>query len=218
MTGTAAEHGTGARTQAWRLFAVELAARRQLSPTSSGSRSPARSWTRSPTTGSTSGSSWCSRRQGTASSCHRPVWTGTRTGGRCRRSGSARPGPTPCARSGLVGPDARYAGRHGGVEFQPGVGVHTVLLAGDETAVPAIMSIVERLPSGTGGEVLLKVPHDQDVLPVSAPAVADHHLARAPRPRARQPARARGAGGGRATRPRNCRPGHAYRPRRRRRP
>jgi NADPH-dependent ferric siderophore reductase len=72
-------------------------------------------------------------------------------------------------RAALVGPDAGYDGVHGGVEFAPGDGVRTVLLAGDETAAPAVMSIVERLPAGTRGEALLEVPHSDDRLPVEAP-------------------------------------------------
>ncbi|WP_330467736.1 siderophore-interacting protein [Micromonospora zamorensis] len=68
----------------------------------------------------------------------------------------------------IVGPDSGYDGNHGGVEFRPSDG-SCLLLAGDETAVPAIGSICERLPLDTRGMVLLEVPHADDVLPLVAP-------------------------------------------------
>ncbi|OQO95087.1 NADPH-dependent ferric siderophore reductase [Saccharomonospora piscinae] len=76
----------------------------------------------------------------------------------------------PGDRVGLVGPDARYPGEHRGVGFRPPSGTSTVLLAGDETAVPAVVNILERLPSGMRGVALLEVPHRDDVRPVVAPA------------------------------------------------
>ncbi|HCT78685.1 MAG TPA: NADPH-dependent ferric siderophore reductase, partial [Micromonosporaceae bacterium] len=69
----------------------------------------------------------------------------------------------------LLGPDARYEGSHGGVEFHPPVSAQKVLLAGDETAVPAIASILERMPEGLQGEAILEVPHADDVLTLQAP-------------------------------------------------
>lgn len=68
----------------------------------------------------------------------------------------------------IVGPDSGYGGNHGGVEFRPSTG-SCLLLAGDETAVPAIGSICERLPLDTRGVVLLEVPDADDVLPLVAP-------------------------------------------------
>ncbi|MFI6784806.1 siderophore-interacting protein [Micromonospora sp. NPDC050276] len=68
----------------------------------------------------------------------------------------------------LVGPDAGYNGNHGGVEFRHSAG-GTLLLAGDETAVPAIGSICERLPLDARGTVVLEVPDAADVLPLVAP-------------------------------------------------
>lgn len=69
----------------------------------------------------------------------------------------------------LLGPDARYDGDHGGIEFRPPANRAAVLLAGDETAVPAICSILERLPTSARGEAILEVPHAGDRLAVSAP-------------------------------------------------
>ncbi|MFF5180560.1 siderophore-interacting protein [Micromonospora sp. NPDC000316] len=68
----------------------------------------------------------------------------------------------------LVGPDAGYDGNHGGVEFRP-AGTGCVLLAGDETAVPAISAICERLAPHTRGIVMLEVPDADDVLPLTTP-------------------------------------------------
>ncbi|MFI6920741.1 siderophore-interacting protein [Nonomuraea spiralis] len=66
----------------------------------------------------------------------------------------------------LFGPNGLYDGFHGGLEFRPPAGFGNVLLAGDETAVPAIVGILERLPAHVTGEALLEVPYDEDVLPV----------------------------------------------------
>ncbi len=70
----------------------------------------------------------------------------------------------------LLGPDAAFDGNHGGIEFRPPADGSTVLLAGDETAVPAICSILERLPEHSRGEAVLEVPHGADRLAVAAPA------------------------------------------------
>ncbi len=74
----------------------------------------------------------------------------------------------------LVGPDAGFDGNHGGVEFRPSAG-SCLLLAGDETAVPAIASICERLPLDARGTVLLEVPVADDVLPLAAPPGIEVH-------------------------------------------
>nr|MDT0660376.1 siderophore-interacting protein [Micromonospora sp. DSM 115978] len=75
----------------------------------------------------------------------------------------------PGDRAALVGPDARFPGLRGGIEFRPPAHAKTMLLAGDETAVPAICAILERLPPDTVGEALLEVPTAADALPVDAP-------------------------------------------------
>jgi NADPH-dependent ferric siderophore reductase len=77
--------------------------------------------------------------------------------------GAAAPGDEAA----LLGPDARYEDVHGGLEFRPPADCGTVLLAGDETAVPAILNILERLPARFTGEALLEVPHEADALPVA---------------------------------------------------
>src|SRR5699024_6631397 len=55
----------------------------------------------------------------------------------------------------LVGPD------YGGIEFRP-VTARNVLLVGDETAVPAVGSILEALPASISGHALLEVPEAGD--------------------------------------------------------
>ncbi|SCF16609.1 NADPH-dependent ferric siderophore reductase, contains FAD-binding and SIP domains [Micromonospora coriariae] len=68
----------------------------------------------------------------------------------------------------ILGPDAGYDGDHGGIEFRPSAAT-SLLLAGDETAVPAISGICERLGSDARGTVVLEVPDVDDVLPLVAP-------------------------------------------------
>lgn len=56
----------------------------------------------------------------------------------------------------------------GGFEFVPGSARH-LLLAGDETAVPAISAILECLPEGARGAAFLEVPHAGDLLGLEGP-------------------------------------------------
>lgn len=77
----------------------------------------------------------------------------------------------------VIGPDAR-ADETGGLEWNPG-DAGSVLIAGDETAVPAICAIVESLPAHLTGSVYIEVPTEADALPLSAPeGVAVTWLAR----------------------------------------
>jgi NADPH-dependent ferric siderophore reductase len=57
----------------------------------------------------------------------------------------------------------------GAAEFAPGA-ANRILLAGDETAAPAICAILEALDVATVGHVFIEVPTDADRLPVTAPA------------------------------------------------
>ena len=69
---------------------------------------------------------------------------------------------------GPTGPDA------GGVEFQLPADARWVLLAGDETALPAVAAILESLPAGLPARVYLRVPDPAERQPLPAiPAVAD---------------------------------------------
>lgn len=78
---------------------------------------------------------------------------------------AAEPG-TPLV---LLGPNADYDGLHGGTEFAPPATSHALLLAGDETAVPAIAAICESLPADAVGEVYLEVPDPRDHWEIAAP-------------------------------------------------
>ncbi|KUM29933.1 cobalamin ABC transporter ATP-binding protein [Arthrobacter sp. EpRS66] len=67
----------------------------------------------------------------------------------------------------LLGPnkflnDASY----GGIEFRPGE-ASRIVLAGDETAAPAICAILESLPSHVTGHALIEVPETTDILGAS---------------------------------------------------
>ncbi|MGP9695256.1 siderophore-interacting protein [Brachybacterium sp. AOP25-B2-12] len=59
--------------------------------------------------------------------------------------------------------------QRGGIEFEPG-GANHLLLAGDETAVPAVASILDSLRgSAVTGRALLEVPTTGDVLELDVP-------------------------------------------------
>ena len=68
----------------------------------------------------------------------------------------------------LVGPDDLSPGRTVGIDWRPG-DVETYVLAGDETAAPAIASILESLPAGARGVAIIEVPSTGDRLPIEAP-------------------------------------------------
>lgn len=63
----------------------------------------------------------------------------------------------------IIGPNRRFEGPASGLEWQPPADADTYLIAGDETAVPAISSIVESLPAGVRAHVYLEVPTAADV-------------------------------------------------------
>jgi len=67
----------------------------------------------------------------------------------------------------LVGPRRGRVGG-GGIEFAPG-DARRILLAGDETAAPAIARILEDSSPGMLGTAFLEVPHADDALPIAAP-------------------------------------------------
>lgn len=69
----------------------------------------------------------------------------------------------------IIGPNRRFAGPQSGIEWNPPSGAHTYLVAGDETAVPAVSSILESLPAAVRAHVFLEVPTEDDILPIAAP-------------------------------------------------
>ena len=92
-------------------------------------------------------------------------------------------GARPGDEVGVVAPRRGHEGRYGGIEFAPGA-ARRLLLVADETALPALASILESLPSGASGTAVIEVPSAADFLDVTAPArVRLHWIARADRPR-----------------------------------
>ncbi|WP_179872879.1 siderophore-interacting protein [Microcella indica] len=63
----------------------------------------------------------------------------------------------------IVGPDARTADPTVGIDWRPGSARH-VLLAGDETAAPAICSIIESLDPRITAQAFIEVPSSADIL------------------------------------------------------
>jgi NADPH-dependent ferric siderophore reductase len=86
----------------------------------------------------------------------------------------------------VFGPDADYTGDHGGREFHLPPSVRRVLLAGDETAVPALAAIGAALPADVSGHLLVEVPDARDFLDLSLPSgVEICWVARGAEPRGR---------------------------------
>jgi NADPH-dependent ferric siderophore reductase len=77
-------------------------------------------------------------------------------------AGAAKPGDEIL----VAGP--KLGESYGGIEWLPGDATR-LLLVGDETAVPAIVSILESLPADATGSAFLEVPVADDVQDVSAP-------------------------------------------------
>ena len=98
----------------------------------------------------------------------------------------------------LMGPNLGCAELYGGIEWRPplpGTEPVRVLLVGDETAVPAIGSILATLPQGYVGRALLEVEEPEDFQELrTAAEVEITWLARSGRPRGERLAEAvRGA-------------------------
>ncbi len=62
----------------------------------------------------------------------------------------------------IFAPSAGHRGVSFGVDFVPPSRVDAVLLAGDETAAPAIAAILEQLPRDARGVVAVELPHADD--------------------------------------------------------
>lgn len=84
--------------------------------------------------------------------------------------GAARVGDELRVVGPVVAPGTRPGGEvaRGAAAFAPGT-ARQVMIAGDETAAPAICAILEALDAGTVGHVFIEVPTDADRLPVVAP-------------------------------------------------
>ncbi|RLP75335.1 siderophore-interacting protein [Mycetocola tolaasinivorans] len=69
----------------------------------------------------------------------------------------------------LVGPDARSIHSAIGIDWHPGDATR-LLLAGDETALPAIAGILSALPADAIGDALIEVPSSGDIISLTHPA------------------------------------------------
>jgi NADPH-dependent ferric siderophore reductase len=69
----------------------------------------------------------------------------------------------------IVGPDDLSTDYRLGLDWHPGEAVD-YLLAGDETAAPAICAVLESLPAGTRAKAFIEVPHTADRWPVETAA------------------------------------------------
>ncbi len=81
----------------------------------------------------------------------------------------------------LVGPDERGAQARGGYDWHPGT-ARRLLLAGDETAAPAICAILESLGAEHDADAFIEVPTAADELRVTAPQARVRWIARDERP------------------------------------
>ncbi|MCP2637043.1 siderophore-interacting protein [Microbacterium sp. HD4P20] len=63
----------------------------------------------------------------------------------------------------IFAPTRAHTGVSYGIDFVPPAQVESILLAGDETAAPAIAAILEQLPADATGVVALEVPHIGDL-------------------------------------------------------
>lgn len=76
----------------------------------------------------------------------------------------------------IVGPPAEYTGVSLGVDFVPPARTGRFLLAGDETAAPAIAVILEQLPAAARGSVVLELPDAADAAYLPRHPGFDYHV------------------------------------------
>jgi NADPH-dependent ferric siderophore reductase len=72
----------------------------------------------------------------------------------------------------VVGPDARSIHSNVGIDFHPGP-ARRLLLAGDETAAPAISAILESLPADRAAQAFIEVPDAEDRFALDLPPTAE---------------------------------------------
>lgn len=84
-------------------------------------------------------------------------------------AGAWAEGAEPGQRLVIVGPDQRSEGFRLGLDWHPGT-ARRVLIAGDETAAPAIGGILESLSDTYDVDAFVEVPTAADALPLDVPA------------------------------------------------
>lgn len=77
----------------------------------------------------------------------------------------------------VVGPDSRSAHSSGGIDWHPGT-ARRLLLAGDETAAPAICAIIETLDDRCDVDAFIEVPTADDILVHGDTSARVHWLVR----------------------------------------
>lgn len=89
---------------------------------------------------------------------------GGRQGPAARWAEEVRPGDPAL----MIGPGLSAEGQPGRIEFSPGQASH-ILLAGDETALPAIAGILRDLPDGVSVEAMIEIPSAADAQELVCP-------------------------------------------------
>ncbi len=77
----------------------------------------------------------------------------------------------------IYAPTTAHTGVSYGIDFVPPAHTDDILLAGDETAAPAIAVILEQLPADARGVVVLEVPHPGDAAYLPTHPGFDVHVA-----------------------------------------
>jgi NADPH-dependent ferric siderophore reductase len=80
----------------------------------------------------------------------------------------------------VFAPTTAHRGVSFGVDFVPPKRTDGILLAGDETAAPAIAVILEQLPATARGTVVLEVPHESDAAYLPTHPGFDYRVAARP--------------------------------------
>jgi len=83
----------------------------------------------------------------------------------------------------ILGPNARAEGDRGAIAWIPPAGVRRFVIAGDETALPAMAGILASLPADAATTVFAELRHAADLAALDAPAHVDiRHVPRGTEP------------------------------------
>lgn len=73
----------------------------------------------------------------------------------------------------IIGPDATAGGPWAGTAWNPPAGIRHFVLAGDETAAPAIAAVLESLEPGISARAFIEVPTSADAIDIALPSGAE---------------------------------------------